>query len=246
MRKLVPSFIPHRYRNMARAAVLAVTSALFAGSRYECPVCGRGARGWVSLGFPNLLCPHCSSFERQRLLLLYLQRELGLGVQPLTILHFAPEAPMMRYFARCPHLTYIGGDLDPPRGAIRLDITDIALDSDSVDVLICSHVLEHVPDDASAMTEMRRVLRPGGSALIMGPVEYDRPETYEDPTITSPAARMAAFGQSDHVRLYGADFDERLRGAGFEVDPNRYAQKLPSDQAVHYGLDRDEILYVCK
>jgi SAM-dependent methyltransferase len=245
MRKLVPTFIPHRYRNAARAVVFAVLSVLFVGSRYECPVCGRGSRGWVSLGFPNLVCPHCSAFERQRLLLLYLRNELEIATRPLTMLHFAPERCLMRSFERFPNLTYIGGDLDPPRGAVKLDITNIELGSDTVDVVICSHVLEHVSEDAQAMREMRRVLRPGGSALIMGPVDYDRPQTYEDPTIVNPRARVAAFGQSDHVRLYGADFDQRLRAAGFEVDANRYAEQLPSDEVVRHGLDRHEIIYVC-
>jgi SAM-dependent methyltransferase len=245
LRKLVLTSIPHRYRDAARTAVFAVLSLLYAGSRYECPVCQRSCRRWVSVGFPNHLCPHCSAFERQRLLSLYLENEAQIATRPFTLLHFAPEACMMRYFARHPNVEYIGGDLDPPRGAIRLDITDIALESASVDILICSHVLEHVPDDARAMREMRRVLRRGGSALIMGPVEYERPTTYEDPSIVSPTARAAAFGQSDHVRLYGADFEQRLRDAGFDVDASRYATHLAPEKVERCGLDRDEILYVC-
>jgi SAM-dependent methyltransferase len=245
MRKLVLTFIPHRYRDPARAAVFTILSVLYMGSRFECPVCSRTSRRWVSLGFPDLLCPHCSAFGRQRLMLLYLQNELDLAHRPLKILHFAPEACMVRYFDRLPNLTYIGGDLDPPRGAIRLDITEIELDSDSVDVVLCSHVLEHVPADAQAISEMRRVLRPGGTALIMGPVEYDRSETYEDPSIVSPRARAVAFNQSDHVRIYGADFDDRLRAAGFALDANRYAQSLSDQEINRYGLDREEIIYVC-
>jgi SAM-dependent methyltransferase len=245
LRKLVLTSIPHRYRDKLRAVVFAVLSLLYAGSRYGCPVCECGCRRWVSVGFPNLLCPHCSAFERQRLLALYLENEAQIGTRRLTLLHFAPEASMMRYFGRHPNIEYIGGDLDPPRGAIRLDLTDIALESDSVEILICSHVLEHVPDDARAMQEMRRVLRPGGRALIMGPVEYERSTTYEDPSIVSPTARAAAFGQSDHVRVYGADFEQRLRDAGFDVDASRYATQLPSETVERCGLDRDEILYVC-
>jgi SAM-dependent methyltransferase len=143
------------------------------------------------------------------------------------------------------NLTYIGGDLDPPRGARRLDITDIDLPADSVDLVLCSHVLEHVPDDAAAMRELRRVVAPGGRALIMGPVEYDRPRTYEDPAIVSPRARAAAFGQSDHVRVYGADFEQRLREPGFEVDALRYGQRFSENEISRFGLDRDEIIYVC-
>lgn len=246
MRKLVLTFIPHRYRDAARSAVFAILSVVYAGNRYWCPICGRGSRRWVSLGFPNLLCPHCSAFDRQRLLLLYLERVIEIGRRPQTLLHFAPEASLMKQLNGVPNLDYIGGDLDPPRGARKLDITNIELESQSVDVVLCSHVLEHVPDDASAMRELRRVVRPGGSALIMGPVEYDRPHTYEDPSITSPRARLAAFGQSDHVRVYGADFEQRLAAAGFEVQALRYAQQLTEAEITRFGLDRDEIIYVCR
>lgn len=246
MRKLVLTFIPHRYRDAARAALFAVLSVLYIGSKVQCPVCGRSSRGWVSLGFPDMLCPHCSAFNRQRLMLLYLERECGIGTKPLALLHFAPEACLARRLIGTPKLTYIGGDLDPPRGARRLDITDIDLPTDSIDLALCSHVLEHVPDDAKAMRELRRVVRPGGSALIMGPVEYDRPTTYEDPSIVTPRARAIAFNQSDHVRIYGADFEDRLAAAGFAVDALAYARQLSADDITRFGLDRDELIYVCK
>jgi SAM-dependent methyltransferase len=245
LRKLVPTFLPHRYRDAARRALFAVLSVLYAGDRFECPVCGRTCRRWVSLGFPDMVCPHCSAFNRQRLMLLYLQREAGIGTRPLTLLHFAPEGRLMRRLSGTAQLEYIGGDLDPPRGARKLDITAIDLPTDSVDLALCSHVLEHVPDDAAAMGELRRVVRPGGSALIMGPVEYDRPRTYEDRAIVGPRARAMAFGQSDHVRVYGADFEQRLERAGFGVDPLRYGQRLSEDEVKRFGLDPDEIIYVC-
>ena len=238
--------VPRRYRYMIGDAVFAVTSPLYRGDAVECPVCSKGARAWTSLGFPHRLCPHCGSFERQRLLSLYLRHELHLAEKPLTMLHFAPEYCFLRYFPKLSGLTYIPADLlDPPRGTRRLDVTDIALESASVDLIICSHVLEHVQEDAKAMGELRRVLRPGGTALVLGPVDYSRPATYEDPTIVSPEARRAAFEQSDHVRVYGADFDDRLRAAGFEVDANRYAQALGADATERHGLQRDEVIYVC-
>lgn len=246
MRRVVLTFVPHRYRDTLRAGLLWVLSRVMAGNAVQCTVCGRAARRWVALGFPEKVCPACGAFSRQRMLVLYLDRELDLGERPFTLLHFAPERCLMRHLQAAPNLDYIAADLDPPRGAVRMDITKIDRATASVDVIICSHVLEHVTEDGQAMRELKRVLRPGGVALILGPVEYDRPSTYEDPSIVTPAARMAAFGQSDHVRIYGADFDQRLRDAGFDLDANRYARAIPEPDRSRYGLNPKEILYICR
>src|SRR4029077_8850135 len=79
-------------------------------------------------------------------------------------------------------------------------------------LILCSHVLEHVPDDRAAMSELRRVLAPGGLALVLTPYRPEVP-TYEDPSVSSPLDRMVAFGQQDHVRIYGMDLADRLREA---------------------------------
>ena len=111
------------------------------------------------------------------------------------------------------------------------------------DAVICNHVLEHVPDDRAAMRELRRILRPGGIAVLMVPFRPDR-QTYEDPTIVDPEQRTAVFGQFDHVRLYGSDYLDRLREAGFEVDGDLYWKSLDEDEVVRYGLQRDEYLII--
>jgi len=243
--RLIKPMLPHRYRYMARAAWADVMAPFFAGNAVECPLCGKTSRRWVSLGFPNRLCPHCFAFERHRLLGLYMRDEFDITTKPLQVLHFAAEYCFIRRFRHMSNLTYIVADLDPPRGAVRMDITDIPLESESVDLVICSHVLEHVQEDAKAMRELRRVVRPGGTALIMCPVDYDLQQTYEDPSIVSPDARREAFNQSDHVRIYGADFDERLRAAGFQVDANHYAQTLGHQAIMRYGFNREDIIYAC-
>lgn len=238
----IKEVVPRRYRYLARGAWCDVMSPLFAGDAVECPVCEKSSRRWISLGLDQGMCPRCMSEARHRLLALYMRDELGVGANPVRILHFAAEYCFIRRFARLPNITHIVADLDPPRGGVRMDITDIPIDADSADLVICSHVLEHVEDDATAMSELKRVLRPGGTALIMCPV-YDIPETYEDSSIVTPQARREAFYQSDHVRLYGADFEDRLNAAGFEVEPSRYASSQ-GEKAVRYGL-QDEVLYVC-
>jgi SAM-dependent methyltransferase len=245
IREQIQTVVPRRYRYLARKTLFAGMSPLFAGDNVECPVCERSSRRWVSLGFPNKVCPHCSAFERQRLLIMYIRNELPLGREPLTMLHFAAEACFMRHFAATPQLQYIAADLDPPRGAVKMDITAIPLEDDSVDVVICSHVLEHVPDDATAMREIGRILKPGGRALILVPVKQDRAETYEDSSIVDPQERLVHFGQRDHVRLYGTDFEDRLLAAGLKVDANRYARSLGEEATERYGLRADETIFVC-
>jgi SAM-dependent methyltransferase len=171
--------------------------------------------------------------------------ELGIAERPVRVLHFAAEYCFIRAFRRMPNIDHICADLDPPRGGLAMDITNVPLESDSVDVIVCSHVLEHVQEDLTAMRELRRVLRPDGTALIMVPVEYDRAVTYEDRSIVDPEARREAFHQSDHVRIYGADFDERLRAAGFAVDESHYGHTVEPSRAARYGFSGDEVIYVC-
>jgi SAM-dependent methyltransferase len=244
MYEQIKAVVPRRYRYVARAVWCDLVSPVFAGDAVECPLCAKSSRRWISLGLDEGMCPRCMSEPRHRLLGLYMRDELRITERNLTVLHFAAEYCFIRWFRRLPDLTHIVADLDPPRGGVKMDITEIPLEVGSVDVIVCSHVLEHVEQDGLAMRELRRVLRPGGTALVMCPVEYDRPTTYEDATIVTPQARRAAFHQSDHVRIYGADFDDRLSAAGFRVAENRYALSLDGG-AERYGVSPDEVIYVC-
>jgi SAM-dependent methyltransferase len=241
----IKGLVSRRYRYLARDIWCGSVSALFRGNRVECPICGKGAPRWVSLGFGQPLCPHCLASDRNRLISLYLKNELAFGTRPLRVLHFAPEHCFLRRFAKVPNVSYIAADIDPPKGAVKIDITDIPLDADSIDLVICSHVLEHIEDDGKAMRELRRVVRPGGTALIMCPVYKERATTYEDASVVSPQDRLVAFGQTDHVRLYGADFGARLERAGFQVDENHYAVRLGERAMKRYGIKPGAVIYVC-
>jgi SAM-dependent methyltransferase len=132
------------------------------------------------------------------------------------LLHAAPEPYLADLLRSCDAIDYLSGDLAMLRGAmIKLDLTDIRLPDSQFDVIICSHVLEHIPDDRKAMAEMFRVTKPGGFLLVMVPT-YGR-KTYEDFSITSRKDRRKHFGQEDHVRKYGMDIVDRLAAAGFKV-----------------------------
>src|SRR5262249_39299254 len=158
-------------------------------------------------------CPRCRSHPRHRAIALLLAR----GDLPGTrLLHFAPEPLFDPVFARLPQIERVTADLYAPAD-LRLDITDMDLPDNSFDLILCSHAPERVPDDRAAMSELRRVLASGGVCLVLTPYRPGQP-TYEDPSITAPLDRMVAFGQQDHVRIYGIDLSDRLRDAGFEVE----------------------------
>src|SRR5262249_42077664 len=150
-------------------------------------------------GRENAKCPRCKARERHRLLWLYLKNKTNLFHDRLRVLHFAPE----RWFealSSLPKLDYLSADLDPGRAMVAMDITRIPLPDNSVDAIICSHVLEHVVDDRGAMREMYRILTTGGWATILVPIKSTLQTTLEDFTVVSPEERALLFGQADHVR----------------------------------------------
>jgi SAM-dependent methyltransferase len=192
------------------------------GDAVQCPLCGHRfdtfAPAWNR---GDALCWRCGSHERHRALWLLLRRRPELLGTTTALLHFAPEyclrGPLKRA-ARAEGFRYVTADLDPAGVDVQLDITRMPLEDGAFDAVICSHVLEHVDDDAAAMSELRRVTAPGGWCLVMVPADVSRAATYEDAAIVAPEARREAFLQDDHVRLYGRDVRDRLGAAGFAVE----------------------------
>jgi hypothetical protein len=205
----------------------------------ECPLCG--FRGYFhARGMPprfDARCPQCGSFERHRLVALWLaaHRET---IERRRILHFAPEPALRRLFQPLAG-QYLSADAAPGRADRQLDITAIDLPPGSFDVVICSHVLEHV-DDAKALEQLRRVLAPSGTLLLLTPVVDAWNETYENLSVEGEPDRWLHFGQGDHVRYYGGDIVHRIAKAGFEVA--RYVAAEPD--VSRYGLVRGETIYV--
>jgi SAM-dependent methyltransferase len=238
-----------RHHRLARVLYAAadlngrISARLLRGEGRECPCCGRHFKRMSQrrlAGFGGI-CPRCRSHPRHRAIALLLAR----GALPgRRLLHFAPEPLFDPLFARLPQIDRTTADLYAPAD-LQLDITKMGLPDGSFDLILCSHVLEHVPDDGAAMSELRRVLAPGGLCLVLTPY---RPEvtTYEDASITAPLDRMVAFGQQDHVRIYGDDLAERLRGAGFEVEDRTPADLFDERVVSRCELDPDEHLFLCR
>ena len=199
----------------------------------RCPLCGwRGYRfepfGKRALRRADALCPICGSLERHRVARLLLSDRLG-GRQ--RVLHMAPEPLMIPWLVSLA-CDYLNADLHKP-AMRRLDLTDIRLPDASRTLIWCSHVLEHIPDDARALGEMRRVLAPGGTLVLQAPI--GGATTLEDPAVVSDEDRLERFLQEDHVRLYGRDLAARIRSAGFDCDVLTALSLSPAEQAL-YGV----------
>jgi SAM-dependent methyltransferase len=180
---------------------------------------------------------------------LYLEAHPEMVRPGLRVLHVAPEPALRLRFETIPTVHYVGGDLDQRFGSARVDVTDIDFPDDSFDAVLCNHVLEHVPDDRRALRELRRVLAPGGWASLLVPLVDELPVTDEDPTVTDPGERLRRFGQDDHVRRYGQDYVERVRGAGFEPELVRMDDVLSDDQLERMRLVKFgevEPLVICR
>jgi SAM-dependent methyltransferase len=218
-----------------------------AADAVTCPCCGEEFSRFLPFGIatrPNAKCPRCGSKKRHRLLWLFLREQTNVFTGRLRVLHFAPERCFRKTFAKLPNLEYLTADLEPEKVTLAMDITAIPASGETFDVILCSHVLEHVSDDRQAMREMHRVLKPGGWAVIMVPMDWDRARTLEDPSIVSPEERERMFRQPDHVRLYGHDVKERLESAGFSVAVHR-SKDLGMEAVRRYALSRRDQLYYC-
>ncbi|HWP59929.1 MAG TPA: class I SAM-dependent methyltransferase [Candidatus Acidoferrales bacterium] len=221
---------------------------LYAPRQVFCPCCGQLFSKFEPFGVrprPNALCPGCGALERHRLLWLYLQRKTDFFRAPYRVLHIAPEEIYQRIFRRLPNLKYVSADLMSRNAMVRTDITELGFAEHSFDVVLCIHVLEHVVDEKRALAEIRRVLKPRGWAILLSPIDTNREVTFEDPSVTTPEDRLRIFGQSDHVRIYGRDYKERLERAGFTVLADPFAEHLGSRRLLRFGLVKSEVIYLC-
>jgi len=224
-----------------------IFSLLYIGNSRFCPLCQKKFSKFLSYGSPlrsDARCPRCGSLERHRFLWLFLEERTDFfGSQGRRMLHIAPEKCFEPRFKKVFRDGYLTADLNNSRAMEKMDITNIPYPDETFDIIYCSHVLEHIPDDKKALRELNRVLKNNGWAIILVPIEGKT--TYEDPSIVTPEARLAAFGQIDHVRIYGEDYFERLEKTGFKTEVITLEQIADKVKAENMGLSlaAGEIFY---
>ena len=222
-------------------------TAYYFGFDHQCNICGRQLRTFNrgKATQNELECPFCMSRPRHRTAFIYFNQRTDIfEAKPKRMLHVAPEPSLGPKFRSARSVDYLSADLDPSSAMVQMDITDIHLTDNSFDVIYCSHVLEHIPDDRKAMRELARVLKPGGWAILAVPI-LRTDKTFEDPNIKTAMDRERIYGQSDHVRMYGPDFVDRLRESGFDVTVDHFASSFSDSMVRRYGLSREDI-YVCR
>ncbi|MDD4157299.1 MAG: methyltransferase domain-containing protein [Candidatus Cloacimonetes bacterium] len=240
-----------------------ISSLRYYGHRFYCPICNGNFVRFLSIGHnipviktkeiigagyrENAACPRCYSTDRTRLIYLFLKHyKPEFFTAKFKLLHIAPEISFYRLFKKLRNIDCYFADLDSPLADIKMDITNIKLSSEYFDVIICNHVLEHIPDDIQAMSELYRVLKTGAYAILQVPISYKIDETYEDNLIKSPEEREREFGQRDHVRIYGKDYIDRLQSVGFKVTIFDYNISVFADKKNKYSLAKDEKIFICE
>lgn len=222
------------------------------GNSVECLCCGHRALAFMPAGYKkraHARCISCNALERHRLLWHFLKYEKEIQQFEGKLLHIAPERIFYNKLYPILRQNYFPVDLEPD--AVKhgeqtrpMDITCLEYPDNFFEAVICNHVLEHIPDDRKAMREIYRTLKPGGWAILNVPIDLNRTETFEDPSVTNPKERLSLFGQQDHVRIYGTDYEERLKEAGFKVEIKIYASRFTPEEMFRYGVRKEQV-YIC-
>ncbi len=250
IKKIYRKLISEKSRIELKFLSFKVRAIFYYGNKKYCNCCGKSFRTFLTHGnIPrkNAACPYCNSLERTRLLYFFLERETDIFQKNKYVLHFAPERMLEKRLSSISE-NYISADINPAYAKTVVDITKIPYQENTFNFIICSHVLGHVPDEAKAIDEMYRVLKPGGKAVVMTVLGKRQDVTCEDPEITSPEGRLEHYGESDLVRLHGNDFTERLKRKGIEVEKIDYRSTFSEEEIEKFSLgdNQRELIFYCK
>ena len=244
--------IPRSWLQRLASWAVPIMGIAYLGRGRECPLCGSRRRKFMPYGYvtsrEDALCPRCLALERHRMIWLWITRHTDLLERRPRLLHIAPEVSLMRHLKPLYGNSgnYITADLESPLADLHFDVQQIPLSDGSVEVVICNHLLEHVEDDRVALRELHRILCHGGWGILLVPEDRRRATTFEDDSVTDREERTRLFGQYDHRRVYGRDYDDRLRSAGFRVERIPCSDIATATERKLYAIGNDDLVVVYK
>ncbi len=172
---------------------------------FECPICGYSGPFMDFASSSGLRkhakCPDCKALERHRIQFVAVNEVLReRNPASLKMLHFAPETCLRNFFSqRFGH--YESADLRRKDVDHKVDLQHLPFADKTYDFVFASHVLEHIPDDEKAISEIRRILKPNGIAILPVPIVAEKTIEYPEP---NPH-------ESYHVRAPGMDYFDKYR-----------------------------------
>tara|TARA_B100000900_G_scaffold373644_1_gene354335 strand:- start:3324 stop:4091 length:768 start_codon:yes stop_codon:yes gene_type:complete len=242
--------IPRHYLQHVSHFFLRIFSLFLRGNKFEDPINGKTYRKLLPYGRlkprENAIAPDSLSLERHRLMWLFLKNKTNFFTDNLKFLHIAPEYCFIKIFKGMKNLDYLTADLISPWADVKMDVHDIPFEENTFDVVICNHVLEHVDDADKVMKEFYRVMKSGGWGIFQVPIDYNNSVTIEDRSVTDPRERERLYWQSDHLRLFGRDYGDKLTAAGFKVTESNFINEIDPKLVERYALDKNEIVYYCQ
>ncbi len=217
-------------------------SIKYSGNNVFCPVCETKFNNFV-----NNSCPKCCSGIRHRTFWIFLQRKTNFFSEELKVIHFAPEY-CFKKMKKLKNIDYLSADFNSPRAMQKIDMMGIPYPENHFDVTISIDVLDDVPDDFKAISELYRVQKTGGWSIHLSPIDESKETTLEDSKITSdPEKRLKFYGAYANLRRYGRDYKDRFVSKGFKVEVFNTKDFCSDEEIENMGLQNDfEIFYLKK
>lgn len=252
IKEIYKKLISEKNRIELKNSITRLFLPLYYGNTYTCNCCHKSFRKFIPKGRvnprKNAKCPNCGALERTRLLDFYLHNETMLfSTTGMKVLHFAPEKILFKKLSAL-DIEYVDGDINPYFAQHLIDITQIPYADNYFDLIICSHVLAHVPDEEKAVSELLRVLKKPGSCIIMSNIDQRAEKTFEDKSIITEEDRLKNYSEPDLCRLHGRDFQQRLENGGFHVQEIDYRKHFTNEEQQKYQLGdgRRELIFICR
>jgi SAM-dependent methyltransferase len=248
-KELLRRLVPHARRPHLRALYNRATWRLYRGDNVTCNCCGGHFRRFrisnTRGDHRTLMCPRCGSLGRHRVDWLYLTGQTDVLQRPTRLLHIAPELCLSLPLRGLPNVSYLSGDYDMTLAMEQIDVRKIGYADESFDGVICNHVLNVVDDDRSAMSELGRVIKTGGWALLQSAVDPSLEHTEEHSRTVTPESEDGRY-EEVMIRRYGRDYVARLEEAGLTVTVSSFVADLPRATVKKFGLDPEETIFFCR